>query len=118
MTTTAIRLAILRPAVRDYEGEWTTRMVQHLYVIKFGRGDWRRAARQDLAQLATDGLLLLDDRDPGRRVYRLNRIHATDPVDLLRKSLPITGPDRHDLDTTTEHAFAHLAANWTPRSTS
>ncbi|MFJ2110536.1 hypothetical protein ACIOEX_01185 [Streptomyces sp. NPDC087850] len=75
-TPTADRLAILRPAVRDYEGEWTTRIVQRLYAAHFGPGDWRGKARQDLAQLAGEGLLVLDDTDRGRKCYRLNRIHA------------------------------------------
>ncbi|MFE7566901.1 hypothetical protein ACFU76_08035 [Streptomyces sp. NPDC057539] len=30
----------------------------------------------------------------------------------LRESLPLTDPDRHDLDTTADAAFARLAANW------
>ncbi|MFJ3141645.1 hypothetical protein ACIPJM_04240 [Streptomyces halstedii] len=72
----AARLAVLRAAVGDYQGEWTTRMVQRLYVTKLGRGPWRRPARQDMAQLVREGLLILDDTNPGRRVYHLNRIHT------------------------------------------
>lgn len=70
--TTAERLATLRALARDYQGELTTRVVQRRYAHRFGKGDWRAKARQDLAQLAGEGLLLLDETDPGRRCYRLN----------------------------------------------
>ncbi|MFJ9318288.1 hypothetical protein [Streptomyces globisporus] len=69
---TDARLAVLRELARDYMGDITTRMVQQLYVSKFGPGDWRGKARQDLAQLTGEGLLICDDRDPGRRVFRFN----------------------------------------------
>ncbi|MFE2019847.1 hypothetical protein ACFW9O_17605 [Streptomyces sp. NPDC059499] len=67
---TDARLTVLRALVRDYQGPITTRIVQTHYVAKFGPGDWRGKARQDLAQLAGEGLLVLDDTDPGRRVFR------------------------------------------------
>jgi hypothetical protein len=73
---TADRLTVLRAMVRDYQGDITTRVVQRLYVSRFGPGDWRGKARQDLAQLTSDGLLLVDDTDPGRRVHRINHAHG------------------------------------------
>lgn len=73
---TEARLKILRAVVADYQGDITTRAIQQLYVNRFGPGDWRGKARQDLAQLVTDGLLLLDDTDPGRRVFRFNHAHG------------------------------------------
>ncbi|MEV6081738.1 hypothetical protein AB0L80_42715 [Streptomyces sp. NPDC052069] len=69
---TDARLTALRALVRDYQGDITTRIVQTYYVSKFGVGDWRGKARQDLAQLTGEGLLILDDTDPERRCYRLN----------------------------------------------
>lgn len=68
---TDARLAVLRDLARDYQGDITTRMVQQLYVRRFGPGDWRGKARQDLAQLTGEGLLICDDTDPARRVHRL-----------------------------------------------
>ncbi|MEU5716597.1 hypothetical protein AB0G71_12540 [Streptomyces sp. NPDC020403] len=68
---TDARLTALRTLVRDYQGPITTRVVQTYYAGKFGPGDWRGKARQDLAQLTCEGLLVLDDTDPGRRVFRL-----------------------------------------------
>lgn len=76
MSPTADRLTALRAMARDYQGDITTRMVQQLYVNRFGPGDWRGKARQDLAQLTGEGLLLCDDSDPGRRVHRLNHAHG------------------------------------------
>ncbi|MFD7066110.1 hypothetical protein ACFV97_02620 [Streptomyces sp. NPDC059913] len=76
MSPTASRLAALRALARDYQGDITTRTVQQLYVRQFGPGDWRAKARQDLAQLAGEGLLICDERDPGRRCYRLNHAHG------------------------------------------
>ncbi|WP_328920684.1 hypothetical protein OG911_28185 [Streptomyces sp. NBC_00208] len=73
---TAERLATLRALARDYQGELTTRVVQRRYAHRFGPGDWRAKARQDLAQLTGEGLLLLDETDPGRRCYRLNYAHG------------------------------------------
>ncbi|MFI2314126.1 hypothetical protein AMK17_25195 [Streptomyces sp. CB00072] len=75
-TTTDARLLELRNLARDYMGDITTRMVQQLYVAKFGPGDWRGKARQDLAQLTGEGLLICDDTDPARRVHRLNHAHG------------------------------------------
>ncbi|PJN31338.1 hypothetical protein CG717_16370 [Streptomyces sp. CB02613] len=69
---TDARLAVLRELARDHVGDITTRMVQQLYVSKFGPGDWHDKARQDLAQLTGEGLLICDDTDPGRRVHRFN----------------------------------------------
>ncbi|MFB6696336.1 hypothetical protein [Streptomyces rubiginosohelvolus] len=73
---TDARLAVLRDLVRDHVGDVTTRMVQQLYVQQFGPGDWRGKARQDLAQLTGEGLLICDDTDPARRVHRLNHAHG------------------------------------------
>lgn len=75
VSPTAARLAALRTLVGTYQGPITTRVVQTLYVAKFGPSDWQGKARQDLAQLVGEGLLVVDDSDPGRRVFRLN--HAT-----------------------------------------
>ncbi|MFE5090640.1 hypothetical protein ACFRCI_09595 [Streptomyces sp. NPDC056638] len=72
----ADRLAILRRAIRDYEGVWTTRMVQQLYRARGYAAPYRRTAKQDLVTLHRQGLLVLDDTDPGRRVYRLNHAHG------------------------------------------
>lgn len=74
-TPTQARLHLLRNLVRDYPGDITTGMVQKHYVAKLGAGDWRAKARQDLDQLARDGLLILDDRNPDKRVFRLNHAH-------------------------------------------
>lgn len=74
--TTADRLAVLRALARDYQGELTTRIVQQRYTARFGKGDWRSKARQDLAQLTGEGLLICDETDPGRRCYRLNYAHG------------------------------------------
>ncbi|MEW2069008.1 hypothetical protein [Streptomyces sp. NPDC007346] len=76
MTSTDTRLAAIRALALDYQGDITTRMVQHLYIDKFGPGDWRGKARRDLAQLTRDGLLICDTTDPGRRVFRLNHAHG------------------------------------------
>ncbi|MFJ9573610.1 hypothetical protein [Streptomyces bacillaris] len=73
---TDARLTVLRELARDYQGEITTRMVQRLYVSRFGPGDWRGKARQDLAQLVGEGLLICDDTNPDRRVHRLNHAHG------------------------------------------
>ncbi|MEV5851455.1 hypothetical protein [Streptomyces anulatus] len=75
-TPTQARLRILRDLVRDYQGDITTGMVQKLYVREFGAGDWRGKARTDLAQLAKEGLLILDDRDPDARVFRRNHAYT------------------------------------------
>lgn len=74
-TPTQARLQILRTLVRDYQGDITTGLVQKRYVAKLGPGDWRAKARQDLDQLVRDGLLICDDRDPDKRVFRLNHAH-------------------------------------------
>lgn len=70
------RLALLRRAIRDYEGEWTTRMVQRLYRARGYDAPLRKTARDDLALLHRQGLLVCDDTDPGRRRYRLNHAHG------------------------------------------
>lgn len=72
----ADRLALLRRAVRDHQGEWTTNRVQELYRSRAYAAPFRRTARQDLAALTRQGLLVLDDTDPGRRVFRLNHAHG------------------------------------------
>ncbi|MFE4334051.1 hypothetical protein ACFRQM_32955 [Streptomyces sp. NPDC056831] len=76
MSPTAARLAALRALAREYQGDITTRVIQQYYVSKFGPGDWRGKARQDLSRLTGEGLLILDDTDPGRRVFRLNHAHG------------------------------------------
>jgi hypothetical protein len=72
----ADRLALLRRLARDYQGDITTGVVRRLYVQHFGKGDWRRTARRDLAQLTEQGLLIRDTTDPGRNCYRLNHAHG------------------------------------------
>lgn len=72
----ADRLTILRCAIRDYQGEWTTRRVSQLYRTKGHSAPMRKTARDDLALLHRQGLLILDDTDPGRRVFRLNHAHG------------------------------------------
>jgi hypothetical protein len=72
----ADRLAHLRQAVRDYQGEWTTRRVQHLYHAAGYGGQYRHQAREDLAHLHAHGLLVLHDEDPGRRFYTCNNVKA------------------------------------------
>ncbi|MEU0133363.1 hypothetical protein ABZ172_04880 [Streptomyces sp. NPDC006296] len=74
---TDARLTVLRALAREYQGPITTRVVQTLYANRFGPGDWRGKARQDLAQLVGEGLLVLDDTDPGRRVFRLVQRYGT-----------------------------------------
>ena len=68
----ADRLTILRRAIRDYQGEWTTRRVWQLYRARGYNAPQRKTARDDLALLQRQGLLILDDTDPCRRVFRLN----------------------------------------------
>ncbi|MFF9197298.1 hypothetical protein ACF09L_19030 [Streptomyces sp. NPDC014779] len=68
------RRALLLAAIRDWQGEWTTTRVQKLYRSRAYAVPMRKTARDDLAQLHRQGLLVLDERDPNRRVYRLNRI--------------------------------------------
>lgn len=71
----ADRLALLRRAVRDYQGEWTTRRVQQLYRSHAYAAPLRKTARDDLALLHRQGLLVLDDA-PGRRSYTLAKIRG------------------------------------------
>lgn len=75
-TPTAARLAVLRDMVHGTTGDITTAAVKRLYVTHFGPADWQGKARQDLAQLVDEGLLILDDTDPGRRCYRRNYAHG------------------------------------------
>lgn len=65
------RLQLLRRAVRDWPGQWTTRRAQHLYQARFGPGDWRRKARRDLDLLAQQGLLA-ESGPENRRHFTLN----------------------------------------------
>ncbi|MFF3300930.1 hypothetical protein [Streptomyces sp. NPDC002908] len=74
---TDARLAALRTLVRDYQGEITTRVVQKLYAARFGPGQWQGKARQDLAQLVGEGLLVVDDSRPDRRCFRLAQRYGT-----------------------------------------
>ncbi|MEU9198883.1 hypothetical protein [Streptomyces sp. NPDC048332] len=73
---TTARLAVLRAMAREYQGDITAAVVTRLYVSRFGEGDWRGKARQDLAQLTADGLLIRDDSDPDRRRFRFNYAHG------------------------------------------
>ena len=74
---TDARLTLLRALVRDYQGPITTRVVQKLYATRIGPGQWQGKARQDLAQLVGEGLLRVDDSDPGRRCFRLVQPYGT-----------------------------------------
>ncbi|MFD9834462.1 hypothetical protein [[Kitasatospora] papulosa] len=74
---TDARLTVLRNLVRSHQGPITTRVVQTLYGQKFGAGQWQGKARQDLAQLVGEGLLVVDDSDPGRRCFRLAQRNGT-----------------------------------------
>lgn len=71
------RLALLRRAIRDRgTAPWTTHMVQQLYRARGYDAPLRKTARDDLATLHRQGLLVLDDTDPGCRCYRLNDAHG------------------------------------------
>ncbi|MFJ8855153.1 hypothetical protein [Streptomyces sp. NPDC102437] len=72
----ADRLALLRHAVQDDQGEWTTDRVRDLCRAREYAAPFRRTARQDLAVLAKQGLLVLDDTDRGRRVFRPARTNG------------------------------------------
>ncbi|MGV9579766.1 hypothetical protein ACWDRZ_24245 [Streptomyces sp. NPDC003509] len=74
---TDARLTELRNLVREHQGPITTRVVQTLYASRFGAGQWQGKARQDLAQLVGEGLLVVDDSDPGRRCFRLVQRYGT-----------------------------------------
>jgi hypothetical protein len=65
------RLALLRRAVIDYQGEWSTGRAQALYQATYGVADWRATARRDLAQLHADGLLVEHD-EPNHHHYTFN----------------------------------------------
>ncbi|MFJ9799906.1 hypothetical protein [Streptomyces sp. NPDC101145] len=67
---TATRLDTLRDAVRTQPGEWTTHRVLRLYKTRGHNVPFRGTARRDLAQVTREGLLDLDDTNPGRRVFR------------------------------------------------
>jgi len=74
---TDARLTLLRALVRDYQGPITTRVVQKLYATRIGPGQWQGKARQDLAQLVGEGLLVVDDSNPTRREFRHNQQYGT-----------------------------------------
>lgn len=63
------RRLVLLYAVIEQRGEWTTRRVQRLYRQLGYAAPLRRIARRDLAQLAREGVLVLDDTVPTRRFY-------------------------------------------------
>lgn len=67
------RRALLLAVIRDWQGEWTTTRVQKLYRSRAYAAPMRKTARDDLAQLHRQGLLVLNDTDPNRRCYTLNR---------------------------------------------
>ncbi|MER6607325.1 hypothetical protein ABT282_15785 [Streptomyces sp. NPDC000927] len=73
----ADRLALLRRAVREGdEDEWTTCRVERLYQSYGHAAPKRKTARDDLARFARRGLLVLDDTDRGRRVFRRARVNG------------------------------------------
>lgn len=72
ITPDAVRLALLRTAASDYQGALTTRIVQRLYVARYGPGDWRSQARRDLAHGVGAGWLTQDDTQPGLRRFWVN----------------------------------------------
>lgn len=64
------RLRVLRHAVRtDPDTRWTTVRVQRLYRAEGVAAPLRATARKDLAQLAREGLLTLDDTHPDERAW-------------------------------------------------
>jgi hypothetical protein len=65
------RLALLRRALRERPGPWTTREVQKLYRAHHHAAPLRKTARDDLAKLHREGLLTQHE-EPGRRFYTLN----------------------------------------------
>lgn len=65
------RLTILRRAVTEDPGPWTTRAVQALYRSTGCATPYRKTARDDLALLARQGLLLCRDLKDCR-TYWLN----------------------------------------------
>lgn len=64
------RLALLRRAVRDYQGAWTTQKVRALYAAHNYDAPLRSTARDDLARLARQGLLVQHGPD-NNRTYTL-----------------------------------------------
>ncbi|WP_151480656.1 hypothetical protein [Streptomyces albicerus] len=62
---------VLDSAIRQWQGEWTPKRVQHLYLARYDRGLYRSDARNFLSQRAHRGLLTLHDRPTGR-VFTLN----------------------------------------------
>ncbi|MEV5942733.1 hypothetical protein [Streptomyces sp. NPDC051994] len=67
----AERLAVLRRAVVDRPGPWTTREVQRLYTAHGLNVPSRKTARDDLAYLERQGLLIERGPENGRH-YTLN----------------------------------------------
>ncbi|MFD9047628.1 hypothetical protein [Streptomyces zaomyceticus] len=73
----ADRLTVLRRAIRDHAGDWTTGMVVRLYTERGLHVPCRKTARDDLARLARQGLLV--ERGPvNGRHYVLNRWNGGD----------------------------------------
>ena len=66
---TTERHELLRLAIRDQGGEWTTRRVRLLYRGLGIRDLFRSTLRHDLAELCRAGHLTLHDEDKGRRYY-------------------------------------------------
>jgi len=66
---TTERHELLRLAIRDQGGEWTTRRVRLLYRGLGIRDLFRSTLRHDLAELCRAGHLTLHDQDKGRRYY-------------------------------------------------
>ncbi|MGA5424569.1 hypothetical protein [Streptomyces lavendulocolor] len=64
------RLSVLRTAVAQRPGPWTTQKVRRLYAAQGIPAPFRGTARRDLDQVAREGLLTRDDSDPNRRVFR------------------------------------------------
>ncbi|MFB6626458.1 hypothetical protein ACFCWD_28820 [Streptomyces sp. NPDC056374] len=73
----ANRLAVLRRAVRDHAGEWTTGKVVQLYMERGLHVPCRKTARDDLALLARQGLLTERGPQNGRH-YTFNRWNGGD----------------------------------------
>ncbi|OKK06443.1 hypothetical protein AMK26_10525 [Streptomyces sp. CB03234] len=67
----AERLDILRRAVKSWQGEWTPVRARRLYQAH-GIDVGANVARRDLRLLGRQGLLVVNDRDPHHRAYRLN----------------------------------------------
>jgi hypothetical protein len=71
-TSDAERRTILRAAIADWQGEWTTARAHHFLQARGISNGQRSQARYDLKALHRDGLLVLNDSNPDRVFYTFN----------------------------------------------